>query len=478
MVDTPKGHITKYSYRDVPTLREFAECEAFFKLVIGPFGSGKSSVCVIELMSRALAQKPGPDGVARSRWIVVRNTYRQLSDSTIRTFHQWFPPHIYGTYRQSDSSYTITAFEKCHIEILFRALDRPDHVGNLLSLEVTGGWVNESREVPWAIIEALQGRVGRYPAQRDGGPTWWGVIMDSNPSDTDSKLYKFFCEQEHDPKQVRLFIQPDGLGPNAENLKSLPGGQEYYTRMAVGKDPEWVKVYCRGQWGYVQDGQPVFPEYYDSTHCSDQIKAISYAPMYRGWDFGLTPSCIFLQLTPIGQVIVLDEMVSESMGIDNFSEEVISHSTINYKDMEFIDIGDPAGTQRAQTDEKTCFQILQSKGIEIEPGLQSSQIRLESVRKPLTKLVMGKPGFQLHPRCRQLRKGFMGGYQFRRLQTSGERFTSVPDKNTYSHPHDALQYPLTRIFGEGLTSYKPNALDRDTKSESFDDFPRSDITGY
>jgi hypothetical protein len=246
--------------------------------------------------------------------------------------------------------------------------------------------------------------------------------------------------------------------------------------MAVGKDAEWVKVYCRGQWGYVQDGRPVFSEYYDGTHCSDAIKPISYSPMYRGWDFGLTPSCIFLQMSPIGQVLVHDELVSESMGIENFSEEVIAHSTQQYPNYEFIDIGDPAGTQRAQTDEKTCFQILHGKGIMIEPGLQSDTIRLESVRRPLTRLVMGKPGFQLHPRCKMLRKGFLGGYQFRRLQTSGERYTAKPDKNSYSHPHDALQYPLTRIFGEGLTTYNPPGFEE--QGSSFEDFGRNDVTGY
>ncbi len=478
-VQTPSnGHVTKYSYHGVPTLREFANSTAFFRVVVGPFGSGKSSASIVELISKGLQQKPGPDGVARTRWLVVRNTYRQLADSTIKSFLQWFPPAIFGNFKFSTNTYTITAFENCEIEIQFRALDKPSDVGNLLSVEATGAWINEGREIPWAIVEAIQGRVGRYPAQKDGGPTWYGIWMDTNPSDTDSKLYKYACETEHDPKYFQLFMQPDGLGPSAENLANLPGGQGYYTRMAVGKDPEWIKVYCRGQWGYVQDGRPVFPEYYDSTHCSDQIKPISYAPMYRGWDWGLTPSCIFLQMTPMGQLFVHDELVSESMSVDVFADEVITHSTMNYANFEFIDIGDPAGTQRAQTDAKTCFQILEAKGIQIEPGLQSTAIRLESVRRPLTRLVMGKPGFQLHPRCKTLRKGFMGGYQYRRLQTSGERFTTAPDKNSYSHPHDALQYPLTRIFGEGLTTYTPRMDKNSAREPSFDDLPRSDVTGY
>jgi hypothetical protein len=472
-----KDYTVKYSYSGVPTLREFANCDAFFRIVTGPFGSGKSSASIIEIISRALAQKPGPDGVARTRWIVIRNTYRQLADSTIKSFLQWMPPVYFGEFKQTTNTYTIKSFENCEIEIQFRALDKPSDVGNLLSVEATGAWINEGREVPWPIIEAVQGRVGRYPAQKDGGPSWYGIWIDTNPSDTDSKLYKYACETEHDPKYFKLFMQPSGLSPQAENLKNLPGGVEYYKRMAVGKDPEWVKVYVHGQFGYVQDGRPVFPEYYDSTHCAE-VKFLSAEPIYRGWDFGLTPSCVFAQFTPNGQLIVLDELVSETMGADNFSDEVIAHSTQYYPDAQFIDVGDPAGQQRAQTDEKTCFQILHSKGIEIEAGLQSLQIRLESVRRPLTRLVMGRPGFQLHPRCKTLRKAFMGGYQFRRLQTSQEKYTAVPDKNQYSHAMDALQYIATRLFGEGLTSYNPRAIpDRDLL-EMDGGGSRSDITGY
>ena len=51
-------------------------------------------------------------------------------------------------------------------------------------------------------------------------------------------------------------------------------------------------------------------------------------------------------------------------------------------------------------------------------------------------------------RCRNLIKGFEGGYQYRRLQVSGERFDDKPDKNHFSHIHDALQY-LMLGAGEG-----------------------------
>ena len=71
----------RYSYKSVPTLKRFSEDNSFFRLACGPYGSGKSSASLVEIVSRAWAQKRGPDGIRRSRWLVVRNTYRQLADS-------------------------------------------------------------------------------------------------------------------------------------------------------------------------------------------------------------------------------------------------------------------------------------------------------------------------------------------------------------------------------------------------------------
>lgn len=433
----------------------------------------------MDMVLRACNQAPGPDGIRRTRWAVIRNTYGQLRDTSLQTVHQWLPPIRFGDYRAMDHRYLVKAFEKVEMEILFRALDRPDQVANLLSLELTGAWVNEAREVPWAVIEALQGRVGRFPPQRDGGPTWHGIIMDTNPPDVDSKWYKFFETIEHDPSHAKLFKQPGGLSDKAENLKNLPGGRKYYENMAVGKDPEWVKVYINGEYGFVIDGKAVFPEYHDPVHCRP-VEINEDVAVYRGWDFGLTPACVLLQMNSKGQIIIFDEIVAESMGIDKFSEEVLEHCSINYPHVqEWIDIGDPAGDQRSQTDEKTCFQILHQKGILIEGGLQTLAIRLESVRKPLrTMALKGEPGLLLDPRCRMVRKGFQGGYQYRRMQTSAERYTAKPDKNQYSHPMDALQYPLTAIFGGGLTAPRmPPGWEPNSESQ-FDTMDRNPVTGY
>lgn len=465
----------EYDYSYVPTVREFAASNAFIRGLVGPFGSGKSSGCVIEFIRRAQAQKPGPDGIRRSRWAAIRNTFRELDDTTIRTVFQWLPVEYFGKYYVQDHRYVVKAFEGVEFEILFRALDTPEDVKKLLSLELTGAWVNEGREVPWSIIDALTGRIGRYPARMDGGPTWQGLWIDTNPPDADSKFYKFFEDRDWLPgfqkmaaagklppgvaspdDYAKIFHQPSGLEPNAENIPNLTPG--YYNRLALGKSPEWIKVYVEGKYGFVMDGRPVFPEYNDGVHCR-AVEPIQGPTVYRGWDYGLTPVCTFHQILPDGRWLWFDELISQDMdpkgmGIDRFSDNVLYHCARSFPaKTQFEDIGDPAGGQRAQTDEKTVFQIMQAKGIEISGGEQTLALRLESVRKPLNTMIGGEPRFVLHPRCKISRKGFMGGYHYKRVQRqgSGDRFRDEPDK---SHPisdvMDSGQYVATRLFGDVL----------------------------
>lgn len=488
----------------MPTVQAFMDSPAFIRGLMGPFGSGKSTACIWELIQKGLQQTPGPDGVRRTRWCVVRQSYRQLEDSTIKSFLQWFPPYIYGTWRSSDHSYLMKSLSAgagepaAEMEFSFRALDRPDQVGNLLSTEYTGAWVNEGRDPPWAIINTLSGRVGRYPAKKDGGTTWNGIILDTNPPDSDSEWYKFFEEKDHSEAVAALnkvyramglaeltvdtyrqcFKQPSGRAPNAENLGNLPAG--YYERLAIGKSDDWIKVYVDGLYGFTMDGKAVFPEYLDTLHCPDDpAKLPKLNPEFtvtRSWDFGLTPACIFGQLFPDGRWIVTDEMVSEDMGFDQFSDHVLDYSRRYMRGVVFEDVGDPAGRQRAQTDTKTCFEIAHAKEIFMQSAPQTLQIRLEGTRKPMRMLVNGRPAFQIHPRCRVTRKGLMGGYHYRRVQVTGERYEDLPNKNRFSHPCDALTYQGAWHFGDSLRIIPDRGgIDR---RAALEDRTRSRTTGY
>jgi hypothetical protein len=230
-------------FRAPPTVLDFLQSRAFVRAIVGPIGSGKSSGCVMELLRRAGEQAPLKDGVRRTRWAVIRNTRPQLQDTTRRTFEQWAPAEPMGTWNESDFSFTIRA-KGIEAEVLFRALDKPKDVRKVLSLELTGAYINELREIPKEVFDGLQGRVGRYPSKAEGGCTWRGVWSDSNPWHTGHWAHKLFKYER--PPGFELFEQPDALGPDAENVSNLDDG--YYERLTHGKDSEWVDEYLRGKY--------------------------------------------------------------------------------------------------------------------------------------------------------------------------------------------------------------------------------------
>lgn len=485
--------IIDYNYSGVPTIGAFSNSDAFIRALVGPFGSGKSSGCVVEFPYRAQMQRPGTDGIKRTRWAVVRNTFRELRDTTVQTFHNWLPPAYFGRWYASDYRYVVKGFAQTEFEVLFRALDRPEDVKKLLSLDLTGGWINEVREVPWAIVEALQGRVGRYPPSSEGGCTWSGIWMDTNPPDVDSKFYGFFEDENwradfdalkragklppgvaRPNDYARIFRQPSGLSPNAENLSNLPVG--YYERLGIGKSDEWRKVYIHGRYGFVSDDKTVFPEYRDEIH-QKKADPAEGCIIHRNWDFGLTPCCTFSCELPSGLWLVFNELIADDMGADRFSDNVLEHCAKAFRGQwQFDDLGDPTGGNRSQPDETTCFQILHKKGIMIEGGNNDLPLRLESMRYALSPTREFGPRMILHPRCKHTRKAFLGGYHYRRMATNSERYSTEPDKNhPYSDLMDSLEYRAVELFGGALTERFP-----------VDDYPqrprdmggRSRITGY
>ena len=202
---------------------------------MGPVGSSKSSACCMEVFTRACEQKAFL-GVRRSRWAVIRNTYPELKSTTIKTWMEWFgfAQMRYDSPITSLINLPLPDGTKVELEVMFFPMDRPEEIGKLKSLELTGAWINEVGEMPKAVLDMCTQRVGRFPAVRFGGPSWTGVVMDTNPPDDDHFYYRM-AEKEH-PKDWAFFRQPGGLlemggelkaNPLAENIENLPGGHEY-----------------------------------------------------------------------------------------------------------------------------------------------------------------------------------------------------------------------------------------------------------
>lgn len=456
LVKPAYAHVTEYDVGDMPTIRRFLKSRASMCGLMGPFGSGKSVACVVKSVMLAHEMPHSADGKRRARIVVVRNTYPQLRDTTMRTVFEWLPPTRWGATSNGGHDYKVTEFEGVELEFMFRALDRPDHVNNLLSMEATHGWINEARDLPKEIIGPLFGRLGRYPRRADVGNFKRQLMMDTNPPDASEDSWWYQLYEVKRPPDAEIFKQPSGLSEHAENRRNLPS--DYYEAMLNTMTEDEIRVYVHGEYGFLKKGRPVYPEYKDNFHCQQvEPKPI---PLLRAWDFGLTPAVVFLQAWPDGRIVSLNEICSDRAGLKAFAQVVKAQTAIQYpwaKDWALTDVGDPSGEYGGADDTLSCFQILQAEGIDMRPGVQEPTLRQEAVRTLLRRTVDGGAGFVIDPKCSRLRKGFLGEYHYRRLAVGGgvEKYADKPEKNKYSHPHDALQYGAVELVGPdvlGLTT--------------------------
>ncbi len=365
--------------------------DSFFRGIRGPVGSGKSVGCCVEVFRRALEQKPNEDGVRKSRWAVIRNTNPQLRTTTIKTWLDWFPESDWGNFHWSVPYTHHIKRNDLDLEVIFLALDRPEDVKKLLSLELTGIWINEAREIPKSIVDACTMRVGRYPSMREGGASWSGVICDTNAPEEDHWWAIMAGEvpiPDHIPREQaamlvkpdnwKFFIQPPAmieklndrkeitsysLNTKAENKKNIL--ESYYPNLIQGKTKNWIDVYVMNRLGLIQEGKPVYPDFVSETHIADEEIPIAVGiPLYVGIDFGLTPSAVFGQKVR-GRWLIQAEIVAVDMGVVRFAELLRQEIATRFNGLDVYIYGDPAGDFRAQTDESTPFQILRGAGLKV-----------------------------------------------------------------------------------------------------------------
>jgi len=479
-------------YVPSPTCLKFHMDNSRVRGIRGPFGSGKSTACCMEILSRAVEQTPFR-GVRKSRWLALRNSYPELVETTLKTWTSWVPTAIAPVREsvpmQSRLECQLTDGTRLELTVLFISFDHPDDIRKLKSLEVTGAWLNEASELDEEALTAVSARVGRFPSTDEGGPSWHGIIMDTNSPDDSSWWYRL--AEIDKPQGYRFFDQPAALVevapretavtspldvgagvtylpndgthglPPAENVDHLPGGFQYYLDLVTAKSRSWVSVYILNQYGSTRSGKVVYPEYLDAIHRSP--KPLTSSPglvLYVGWDFGLSVSCVFAQLTVRGQLKLLRELSGEDVGVQRFVRDYFKPCiTQHYPNYQLVMTGDPAGAQRSQTTEQTCYGILAEEGFQVTAAATNEfAARREAVVWFLTHLSSDGSAFLLDPSCEVLRKGFLRAYAYRKMQsTASQTYALRPEKNEYSHLQDALQY-LCLLLRAGGYAYEKETV--------------------
>ena len=456
-----------------PVASEFYLDNSEIAAIMGPVGSAKSTAAAMRLVRHAYGQAPY-HGIRYSRWAIVRNTGPQLTDTTIKTWLKLFPENIYGKFSVTTKTHRWRfkpqgSKELVDAEFIFRALDDEDDVANLLSLEVTGMWFNELREINTSILAHAGRRAGRFPGADLGGCTWRGWIGDTNPWAYTSDLHEMFVS---DPRiGYKFFKQPGGMEPEAENLENLEQtpetvvlpwndprrrtqGRTYYINALRDFSKNDGDMYVHCKYGAERTGKPVFTSYDDNAHCT-KFETLPGVALRIGYDnTGRHPAAVIAQRTPEGQWRVRYDFCGHDMGMKEHAAELRRFLAEKYPEGNQIEriTCDPAGAAKDSGDlDMRMIVAFAFPGVSVvNARTNDPPTRIEAVDGAFRRLVNGEPAILIHPDCKTLRSACINKYKYRKLKVSGEeRYTETPEKVTpYSDVADALQY-LMLGGGEG-----------------------------
>lgn len=438
------------NYKSLPTGDKIAADRHEIIAVVGPWGSGKSTIAAYDLYEHCL--KYHCDA------LIVRDTYPALRDSCVKKFMEIFqgagdlhmgPPPTFKWYG-----------ELRNYEVMFRSAEDPEDIQKFGSVEVGYAWLEEVCPglLPGGAIntgiapEVLSGVLGRIRKWGRAGGHRRLLCTSLPPPTTRHWFHTLFYDKRPLMKSVSDEIVKqvtDQLSlyklPAVENLPNLPPGY-YETQMTFLTSEDQIARFIKGEVGSGYGPAAIYNEQWnDQVHIAN-IEPIK-GPMIMGIDGGLDATAVWLQIQPSGRLFVLDELSTHGLGLEDFGLAAQQRGNQMFGPRHYDYWADPAIFSRSQNDAKDGAWYLRQVGVTCRPAPQDPKVRIGAVRTWLSRMSSMGPLFQINPRCELLIEGFRGAYHWK--LANGQPIIGTIDKNEFSHPHDALQYPLAALLHKG-----------------------------
>ena len=413
---------------------------------------------------KAAAQKPSPDGKRRSRWAIVRNTLVNLRQTVLKDILSLFQG--IAEWRPSENTIWIRHAD-IESEWILMGLDKPDDLRRLLSLQLSGVYINEVREISFPTIFAAFSRCGRFPSAKHGGVecSHRVLIADSNMGVINSELYKFLEQKKH--PSVLYVHQPSALSPEADWLSFLPEG--YYEDQMIGATRAWIDTHIHAMWSEDLSGEPVFAAAFNEHfHVSSvPLAVLPSLPILVAVDPGLNPAAMFGQLTSRGQLRVLRELHTPNTLFTTFLDSFIlpQMQAVGFSMRPHFFILDPAGVNRDANSGLSAKGLMEAKGFDvtlastndIDPRIKAIEQFLLEVRQPDTSIAYKSmaelkqdgpmPALLIDPSCEVFIRGLKGEYRFKRKKITQELEDIPEKKHPVSDVMDAGGYLAMGVLG-------------------------------
>lgn len=456
-------------------MEDFMLSRSNIRLLAGPIGGGKSVCCTHELLRWAAEQQADTSGMRRTKFLVVRNTRDQLMSTTWKTVTEWVKPGTPGVdWKATEKTLTVKAKlpdgTRMSTEWVFIPLDEPADIRKALSLEATGIWINEWRELHPELVDGLMSRTDRFPPPKDGTPiTRAGGIFDTNMPDEETWHWEkmenppanwsihiqppailtkeeYIAQESKDPEDEPVIDSQDNewyVNPQCDNSAYL--SKSYYPNNVPGKKEDFIRTFLRCQYGRSLHGVPVYDKTFKASFhvAKDELKHIksdSY-PIIIGLDQGRTPAAVIGQMDTRGRLLIFDELTSENMGMETFINQKLKPLLYSkYFNCNILVAPDPASWQKSQVNEMSPADVLRKAGFSlVKPATNKPELRIQAVERFLLRQIDGGPAMLVSQGCVELVKGFRYGYRYK-LNKKGDLDGATPEKNHFSHCHDACHY--------------------------------------
>ncbi|MCD0419489.1 hypothetical protein LOC51_19920 [Rubrivivax sp. JA1024] len=415
-------------------------------LIIGPGGSGKTIASGKKALVEAQRIYPGADGVRRYVLGTWRQKYINVWKATIPSWWKLFPKDMPGskwTGASPREAEHVLEFEDPFGRIIltnrFRAFGESMDPDDLLGNEFTDCYFNEWPTLAEELCAGLVDRVGREPPReviRRSG-RFYG---DGNAPDVQHFTYRDFYENNK-PGHV-LHQQPSGLSPNAENIEAM--GRGYYENSAMmnAHRPWWINRMIHARPGFTRANAPVWGEWDDERNMSKvTIPVIKELPVITGTDGGLTPTTVYSQELPNGQLRWLAEVPLERGGMRELATAMLRLETTRFEGCSFVSVCDPAmgagdGTEDGSDRERLAKYL--GRKVQLAPT-NNPDARHEAVREKLRHTCEGgQPGLLVDPSCKTLRRGANQTFHF--VKTAGTDDLGRVAKTFDGHTCEAAEY--------------------------------------
>lgn len=261
----------------------------------GGYGNGKTLIACFKLLYLLGTFK-------KYRVAIARREFKQLRQTTMKTFFKICPPEIVDSHNEQDGRTTL----RNGSEIVWLNLDKFDEQ-TLRGLEINSAFVDQAEELDEGIFDTIQARVGRWddavppPELIAANPKWPRnkftekplapayMIIACNP---DSEIHWIYRKFHPDSTDWQLNFKKDYVMHQAASTDN-PALDPATLKAMLAKDPEWVNRFVYGQWGITGGTiHTILPVSIidPSQEWLDNFKKKSV--LYRTYDHGeSSPSC-------------------------------------------------------------------------------------------------------------------------------------------------------------------------------------------